>query len=91
MLQAEDLVTRKVELDLDELITLSIGQSCFGGVGSVVWDGALVATKYFEKRYMQDRNAFRDKNILELGAGTGICSLALAVMGWVFCNIETNT
>lgn len=81
MLEAEDLVTRKIELDVDEPITLSIGQSCFGTVGALVWDGSLVVIRYFEKRYKRDRNVFRNKKVLELGAATGICSVALAAMG----------
>lgn len=41
----------------------------------------MVACKFFENTYNRDPAAFLKKNILELGAGTGICSIALSVYG----------
>ncbi|PIO59599.1 hypothetical protein TELCIR_18937, partial [Teladorsagia circumcincta] len=46
-------------------------------VGGVVWDSALVAAHYFIK----NPKKYRDKKVLELGAGTGICGLVLAAIG----------
>ncbi|KAF9428889.1 Methyltransferase-like protein 21D [Podila epigama] len=51
-----------------------------GGVGSTIWDAAIVLSKYIEKSKLfasptQDQRPF---TVLELGSGTGIVGLAIA-------------
>ena len=50
------------------------------GHGGCIWDGALVLIKYFEKNFssLQKQYLFKDKNILELGSGTGICGICFS-------------
>ncbi|KAF9574276.1 Methyltransferase-like protein 21D [Mortierella alpina] len=52
-----------------------------GGVGSTIWDAAIVLAKYLEKCDLLTSAATqssRTLNVLELGAGTGIVGLAAA-------------
>uniref|UniRef100_A0A0R3RG02 Methyltransferase like 21D n=1 Tax=Elaeophora elaphi TaxID=1147741 RepID=A0A0R3RG02_9BILA len=56
---------------------LKIIQRCIGDVSCVVWDSAIVACHYFV-RY---QSFWKRKKILELGAGTGVCSILLAALG----------
>ncbi|KAF9284913.1 Methyltransferase-like protein 21D [Mortierella alpina] len=52
-----------------------------GGVGSTIWDAAIVLAKYLEKYDLLTSAAAQPSqslNILELGAGTGIVGLAAA-------------
>ncbi|KAF9968291.1 Methyltransferase-like protein 21D [Mortierella alpina] len=52
-----------------------------GGVGSTIWDAAIVLAKYLERFDLLTSTAVqssRTLNILELGAGTGIVGLAAA-------------
>ena len=50
------------------------------GHGGSIWDGALVLAKYFEKNFdkLNDLYKFKDKHILELGTGTGICGICFS-------------
>ncbi|XP_072329520.1 EEF1A lysine methyltransferase 3-like [Scyliorhinus torazame] len=59
--------------------TLEIGvNSCSGlGFGSSVWEAALGLCQYFEKEGI----TFSDKKVIELGAGTGIVSILVALLG----------
>lgn len=43
-----------------------------------VWDGALVLAYFFEK---QNTPLFLGKNVLELGSGTGVLGLCVALLG----------
>ncbi|KAJ3286087.1 hypothetical protein HK104_009186 [Borealophlyctis nickersoniae] len=49
-----------------------------GGVGATVWDSALVAAKYLEKRLAKRPDEFKGMRAVEVGAGTGILGLAFA-------------
>lgn len=52
-----------------------------GGVGSTIWDAAIVLAKYLERYDLLTRAAAQPSqslNVLELGAGTGIVGLAAA-------------
>jgi len=46
-------------------------------IGSTLWDGALVLCKYFEKLLLKEEDNKellpKGKNVLELGAGVGVC------------------
>ena len=47
------------------------------GTGLITWDGAIVLAKYLEIH----PDAVRNKNVLELGAGTGVAGMAAALLG----------
>ncbi|VDD90392.1 unnamed protein product [Enterobius vermicularis] len=64
------------ELDLD-VFKINICQELESDVGGVVWDSALVASYYIARR----SHAWKEKKILELGAGTGVCSIVAASFG----------
>jgi predicted nicotinamide N-methyase len=61
------------------LAPLEILQSATGtgGIGSTVWDSALVLARYLEHS-TKDRSTWRGKKILELGSGTGLLGLVAA-------------
>jgi len=68
--------TREVSVgDLD----LEISQQYVGDVGGVVWDAALVLNSFLEQ--LAKKSSFTNKNIIELGAGTGVCGLVSATLG----------
>ncbi|VDK82518.1 unnamed protein product [Litomosoides sigmodontis] len=52
-------------------------QRCVGDVSCVVWDSAIVACHYFARL----QSFWKGKKVLELGAGTGVCSILLASLG----------
>uniref|UniRef100_A0A1I7YN04 Protein-lysine methyltransferase METTL21D n=1 Tax=Steinernema glaseri TaxID=37863 RepID=A0A1I7YN04_9BILA len=63
-------------------VDVVIHQESLGDVNCVVWDAALCCCFYFAK------SAFsKDFKVLELGAGTAVCSVALASMG---CQVEAT-
>jgi phospholipid N-methyltransferase len=62
-------------------VGLRIHQSYIGDVGAVVWDSALFTCNMLHKRVQHNLNTFNNMNIIELGAGTGVCSILLASYG----------
>ncbi|WKY04323.1 hypothetical protein Q1695_005377 [Nippostrongylus brasiliensis] len=64
-------------VDLDDERTLTIEQEYESDVGGVVWDSALLACDYF----VRNKDHYKGKKVLELGAGTGVCGLVLAALG----------
>ncbi|XP_038672758.1 EEF1A lysine methyltransferase 3-like [Scyliorhinus canicula] len=58
---------------------LKIGVNPFSrlGFGAMVWEAALGLCQYFEKEEIR----FSDKKVIELGAGTGILSILVALLG----------
>ena len=64
------------EVDVDGK-TLKISQQYVGDVGGVVWDAALVLNGFLENI----SEKIKGKNILELGAGTGVSGLIAAYFG----------
>ena len=69
------------EIDRNDGQTLKINQSEIGDVGCVVWDAALVLTKYLESNDFERGAAWNGKQVLELGAGTGVVGLYAASLG----------
>ena len=57
---------------------LKINQIEIGDVGCIVWDAAIVLAKYLEKQITKQEISIKKKNVLELGAGTGIVGFILA-------------
>lgn len=47
------------------------------GTGATVWPAAIVLMKYLEK----NPELIKNKNIVDLGAGTGVTSVASAILG----------
>ena len=47
------------------------------GTGATVWPAAMVLVKYLEK----NRNLLTQKRVVDLGSGTGITSIAAAILG----------
>ncbi|KAJ2458543.1 Protein-lysine N-methyltransferase efm6, partial [Coemansia sp. RSA 2322] len=47
------------------------------GVGSTVWDAALVVAKYIERQTDEGKLDLRGKTVLELGSGTGLVGIAI--------------
>ncbi|XP_014025423.1 protein N-lysine methyltransferase METTL21D isoform X1 [Salmo salar] len=75
--------TRDVEKNDGSVLKI---KQCFkGDVGCVVWDAAIVLSKYLETKTLYDPcsgvNMWASKNILELGAGTGVVGLMAASLG----------
>ncbi|XP_013383912.1 protein-lysine methyltransferase METTL21D-like [Lingula anatina] len=78
----DNLFTR--ELEKNDGSVLCINQSAVGDVGCVVWDAAISLTLYLETPDFQETpgsNKLRGKNVLELGAGTGIVGIQAACLG----------
>ncbi|KAF9149706.1 Methyltransferase-like protein 21D [Linnemannia schmuckeri] len=84
-----DLSSREYEFNNYSIEPLEIFEDpsglLHGGVGSTVWDTAIVLSKYLEKSNIlatSSATASRSKrnilNILELGSGTGLVGLAVA-------------
>lgn len=75
----QNTFVREVETNKSEI--LKIHQLEVGDVGCVVWDAALVLSKYLETPDFKDGELLKGKEILELGAGTGCVGLVAANMG----------
>ncbi|XP_066550670.1 protein N-lysine methyltransferase METTL21D isoform X1 [Amia ocellicauda] len=64
---------------------LRVKQCSRGDVGCVVWDAAIVLSKYLETEQFCDPaagiNTWADKTVVELGAGTGVVGLMAATLG----------
>ena len=62
--------------------TLEIFQQWEGDVGCVVWDAAIVLSKYLDTKFFGNRhNSLEKKRVIELGSGTGTVGLAAALKG----------
>ena len=75
----EKVYVREVQRN-DESV-LKIYQSEVGDVGCVVWDAALVLSKYLETADFNNGNDLEGKCVIELGAGTGVVGLMAASYG----------
>ncbi|XP_022251808.1 protein-lysine methyltransferase METTL21D-like [Limulus polyphemus] len=72
--------TREIEIE-SENITLKIHQCEVGDVGCVVWDSGLVLAKYLEYKHCFLKGHWKNKYVIELGAGTGLVGLTAACLG----------
>ena len=61
--------------------SLQIYQSYIGDVGLVVWDAAIVLAKFIDTGYFTTEFQLKNKNVLELGSGTGLVGLVAAIKG----------
>ncbi|KAJ7990723.1 hypothetical protein DPEC_G00289870 [Dallia pectoralis] len=80
---ADEYFVRDVER-IDGSI-LKMKQCYKGDVGCVVWDAAIVLSKYLETETFVDPdlgvNMWANKTVLELGSGTGVVGLMAACLG----------
>lgn len=74
-----DTFVREIEKNNEEVI--KIHQLEIGDVGCVVWDAALVLSKYFETEDFFKGQLLKEKNVVELGAGTGVVGIIAATFG----------
>ncbi|XP_039274165.2 protein N-lysine methyltransferase METTL21D-like [Styela clava] len=77
---SDDTFIRYIDIPSKELSRLAIHQEKVGDVGCVVWDAALVLAYYLQTQKARD-HFVRNKNVIELGAGTGIVGLVAAACG----------
>ncbi|XP_048747037.2 protein N-lysine methyltransferase METTL21D-like isoform X2 [Ostrea edulis] len=75
----ENTFVREVETNTGQF--LKIHQLEVGDVGCVVWDAALVLSKYIETPDFKNGELLQGKKILELGAGTGCVGIMAAHVG----------
>ncbi|XP_065838202.1 protein N-lysine methyltransferase METTL21D-like [Oscarella lobularis] len=61
--------------------SLSLHQIGIGDTGCVVWDAALVLSGYVHELDRREAKYWRNKTVLELGAGTGVVGLVAACLG----------
>jgi SAM-dependent methyltransferase len=66
--------------DPDNVVVINESSNMQMGTGTRVWECDIVLAKYFIKQYLAD-SKFTKKNVLELGAGTGLLSVILASLG----------
>lgn len=77
---AERVFLREVHLS-NIRQTLLFYQNSVGNVSCVVWDAALVLTKYLERRAGQREFWLKGKRVVELGAGLGCVGITAACYG----------
>lgn len=70
------------EYELNDGQILKINQNETGDVGCVVWDAAIVLSKYMETDSFKKVLTLNGSNILEIGAGTGLCGIVSACFGY---------
>ena len=73
------LFVRELERNDGKLLTLN--QYEIGDVGCVVWDAAIVLSKYFESQDFDSGRFWAGKKVFELGSGTGVVGLMAASYG----------
>ncbi|XP_062326035.1 protein-lysine methyltransferase METTL21D [Osmerus eperlanus] len=73
------------EIEKNDGSILKMKQCFKGDVGCVVWDAAIVLSKYLETKQFYDPktgvNRWVHKSVLELGSGTGVVGLMAATLG----------
>ncbi|XP_060576625.1 protein N-lysine methyltransferase METTL21D-like [Ruditapes philippinarum] len=69
------------EIERNDSKVLQINQCEVGDVGCVVWDAAIVLAKYLESEDFHKGTDLVDKNVVEIGAGTGVVGLMAASYG----------
>lgn len=61
--------------------TLNLFQSEVGDESCVVWDAAIVLSKYLEELELRNKGWLKNKKVVELGAGLGCVGLVAACLG----------
>lgn len=80
---SEDYFVREIEKNDGSVLRMY--QCSKGDVGCVVWDAAIVLSKYLETEQFcsvqSGVSTWSCKNIIEVGAGTGLVGLVAATLG----------
>uniref|UniRef100_A0AAY4A7I3 Uncharacterized protein n=1 Tax=Denticeps clupeoides TaxID=299321 RepID=A0AAY4A7I3_9TELE len=82
MFQEDRYFVREIEKNDGRVLRLN--QCSKGDVGCVVWDAAIVLAKYLETQFFNPQDGvctWSSKNVLELGAGTGLVGIMAATLG----------
>ena len=75
---------RKLTIDsLSENVELMIHQRCLGEEGTIVWDASIMMAKFFDHQNNLSKGFLTNQVGLELGSGTGLCSLVAASLGYL--------
>ncbi|XP_047249144.1 protein-lysine methyltransferase METTL21D isoform X3 [Girardinichthys multiradiatus] len=73
------------EIEKNDGCVLRMKQCYIGDVGCVVWDAAIVLSKYLETKQFYNpsagANVWCGRTVVELGAGTGVVGLMAATLG----------
>ncbi|KAK3576637.1 hypothetical protein CHS0354_023156 [Potamilus streckersoni] len=69
------------ELERNDGVIIKINQSKIGDVGCVVWDAALVLSKYLETDDFDGGKMLEGMKVIELGSGTGAVGLMAGSYG----------
>ena len=78
LLVSLQMFLRELEIEIeDDTRTVRLDQRYEGDTGLVVWDAAIVLAKYLEI----NTDMVRDKEVVELGSGTGAVGLCAGVLG----------
>lgn len=70
------MLSRQIQIR-DKIITIQ--QDLSLSHAGTVWDGALVLAYYLSKNEKLSYEYFKGKNVLQLGSGTGILGLVVAL------------
>lgn len=78
----ENTFIRELDLNIgSKTIVLKLHQKIEGDVNCVVWDAAIILAKYLEKLNNNNVGYFKNKKIIELGAGVGCVGITAAALG----------
>ncbi|XP_036449974.1 protein-lysine methyltransferase METTL21D isoform X2 [Colossoma macropomum] len=69
------------EIEKNDGSVLKMFQCSKGDVGCVVWDAAIVLSKYLETEQFCSSQTWSSKKVVELGAGTGVVGIMAASLG----------
>ncbi|KAL3891239.1 hypothetical protein ACJMK2_003502 [Sinanodonta woodiana] len=69
------------ELEKNDGVIIKINQSKIGDVGCVVWDAAIVLSKYLETDDFDGGKLLKGLKVIELGSGTGAVGLMAGSYG----------
>lgn len=61
--------------------TLEIQQQSVGDVNCVIWDASIVLSKYIEILCKVNKDYFKNKVVIELGAGLGCAGIVASCFG----------
>ncbi|XP_071972130.1 protein N-lysine methyltransferase METTL21D isoform X2 [Engystomops pustulosus] len=69
------------EVERRDRTVLEIRQLSSGDVGCVVWDAAIVLSKFLERQECAEPGLFKGRHVVELGSGTGIVGIMASTLG----------
>ena len=78
--ESDNTFCRDLELESCN-VTLSFIQKNLGEVNCVVWDAAIVLSKYLDICTIKNKGWLKNKKVLELGSGLGCVGITAACLG----------